>query len=246
MDAHQNRHGGGVRRMARWAANLAILAVIVGCAAWIVPSAFGYSRYIITGGSMTGTYDKGSVVFEEQVPVADLKVGDVITYLPPADSGLTTLVTHRIVDMQPADGGGVLFTTKGDHNPSADPWHFVLLDSKQPVVRFGVPHAGWVFIALADRQVRMLAVGGPAALIALFALAELAGAIRSSRRRPGSTPASAAGAVQDAPPQPRTERAAGVGPAPAGHDLVEGAATADLVRIPPQRLPDSPTPASIA
>lgn len=228
MDANQNRRGGAVRRVARWAANLAIVAVIVGCAAWIVPSAFGYSRYIITGGSMTGTYDKGSVVFEEKVPVADLEVGDVITYLPPAESGLTTLVTHRIVDMQPAQGGGVLFTTKGDHNPSADPWHFLLLDNKQPVVRFGVPHVGWAFIALADRQVRMLAIGGPAGLVALFALGELVGAVRSSRRRGGSTPESRTGTTLHPAPEPPS------------------ASTAGLVRVPPQRVPDAPAPAPVA
>ena len=33
---------------------------------------------------MTGTYDRGSLVFDEVVPVASLKVGDVITYRPPA------------------------------------------------------------------------------------------------------------------------------------------------------------------
>ena len=33
---------------------------------------------------MTGTYDRGSLVFDEVVPVDDLKVGDVITYRPPA------------------------------------------------------------------------------------------------------------------------------------------------------------------
>ena len=109
MSAEQPRRG-TARRLVRWTANLAILLVIAGCAAWIVPSAFGYSRYVITGGSMTGTYDKGSVVFEKPVPTADLRVGDVITYMPPADSGVSTLVTHRILKMEPAQGGGVLGT----------------------------------------------------------------------------------------------------------------------------------------
>ena len=230
MSEHTTR-AGAVRRTARvsvrWAANLAILAVIVGCAAWIAPSAFGYSRYIITGGSMTGTYDKGSVVFEEKVPVADLRVGDVITYLPPADSGLTTLVTHRIVGMQPAQGGGVLFTTKGDHNPSVDPWHFKLLDSRQPVVRFSVPHAGWVFIGLADRQVRMLVIGGPAALVALFALGELIGALRGGRRRPGTEPEVASEAAVPV----------AVGPTEAVPDLA--------ARVPAQRTTEVPVTAPV-
>ena len=177
---------GTARRLARWTANLAILLVIAGCAAWIVPSAFGYSRYVITGGSMTGTYDKGSAVFEKPVAVADLKVGDVITYMPPADAGVPHLVTHRILKMQPAQGGGVLFTTQGDNNPDPDPWHFKLLDSTQPVVQFAVPHVGWLFIGLADRQVRMAVIGLPAAVVALMALGELAGALRERRR--GTTP----------------------------------------------------------
>lgn len=224
MSAKQDTRVGGVRRTVRWAANLAILAVIAGCVAWIAPSFLGYSRYIITGGSMTGTYDKGSVVFEEQVPVADLHVGDVITYLPPAESGLTTLVTHRIVAMQPAQGGGVLFTTKGDHNPTADPWHFRLLDSRQPVVRFAVPHAGWVFIALADRQTRMLLIGGPAALVALFALVELAGAVRGGGRRTEETdPAAVPSALEQG--------------LPASDLPVPG-----FARVPAQRTTDVPTP----
>ncbi|GAA1931771.1 signal peptidase I [Nocardioides marmoribigeumensis] len=186
MRAEQKPRPTGVRRVARWGGNLAILLVIAACATWILPSAFGYSRYVITGGSMTGTYDKGSVVFEKPVAVGDLQVGDVITYMPPPDSGVPHLVTHRILRMEPADGGGVLFTTQGDANPDPDPWHFKLVDTSQPVVQFGVPQAGWVFIALADRDLRMVVIGGPAALVALLALAELVGALRE--RRKGTTP----------------------------------------------------------
>jgi signal peptidase I len=180
---------GPLRRLARWSGNLLVLALIAGLAAWIAPSLFGYSRYVITGPSMTGTHDKGSVVFEKAVPVADLRVGDVITYLPPPDSGVPNLVTHRITAMEPAEGGGTVLTTKGDANPTPDPWLFQLVDDEQPVVQFSVPHAGWAFIALAHREVRMLLIGVPAALIALFALFELVGAVRDSRRRdlPGAS-----------------------------------------------------------
>ena len=170
-----------VRRASGWAINTAVLLVMLAGLAWVAPSFFGYSRYVITGGSMTGTYDIGSVVFEKKTPVEDLRVGDVITYMPPADSGVNHLVTHRVTAMEPAEGGGVLFTTKGDNNPDPDPWHFKLLDQEQPVVQFSVPKAGWVFIALADRTTRMLFIGGPAALIALAALGQLLLALRGSR-----------------------------------------------------------------
>ena len=58
------------------------------------------------------------------------------------------------------------------------------------MVRFSVPHAGWAFIALAHREVRMLIIGVPAALIALFALLELVGAVRdpAAAALPGSRP----------------------------------------------------------
>ncbi len=36
---------------------------------------------------MTGTYDRGSIVYDRPVPVSSLKVGDPITYDPP--SGFT-------------------------------------------------------------------------------------------------------------------------------------------------------------
>jgi signal peptidase I len=169
----------------RIALNALMLVVMAGSALWLVPGSFGYSRYVITGGSMTGTYDKGSVVFEEPVAVEDLEVGDVVTYLPPASSGVTTLVTHRIIEIEPASGGGTLFSTQGDHNADPDPWRFTPGDTEQPVVRAAVPYAGWVFIALADRDTRMLLIGGPAALVALLALGELVGVARERRSPAG-------------------------------------------------------------
>lgn len=188
--AHADRPGGLRRaalRTSRWIVTLVVVAVMLACAAWIAPSFFGYSRFVITGGSMTGTYDKGSVVFEKKVPVDQLEVGDVITYLPPADSGVSTLVTHRIVGIEPADGGGTLFSTQGDASPRVDPWKFKLLDQEQAVAEFGVPHVGWVFVALADREVRMLVIGLPAALIALVALGQLVSALGGGRRKEART-----------------------------------------------------------
>ena len=61
-----------------------------------------------------------------------------------------------------------------------DPWKFSLTSGEQPVVEFTVPYAGHVFIALADRDTRMLVIGGPALLIALLALGEL---VRAATRR---------------------------------------------------------------
>lgn len=191
------------RRVLDLTFNLVVAVVVLGCLAWIAPSAFGYSRYVITGGSMEPTIHRGSVVFEKPTPVADLEVGDVITYLPPAGSGTTSLVTHRIIAMEPAEGGGVLFTTQGDANPDPDPWHFQLVDEQQPVVEQSVPYVGWAFVALADRTTRMLLIGGPAVLIALYALGQVLAALRP--RPAGAT--EPGGATDDPAPADTADRA---------------------------------------
>jgi signal peptidase I len=176
-----------------------VVVVMLGCAAWLLPTAFGYERYVITGGSMSGTFEKGSIAFEEEVPVEQLRVGDVITYQPPADSGTSSLVTHRIVSIRPGEDGRPLLRTKGDANDSIDPWRFSLTGSGQPVVRHTVPYVGHGFIALADRDTRMLVIGVPAALIALLALRDLVRAVRP--RRSGEASAAAAVPAQAVPGQ---------------------------------------------
>jgi signal peptidase I len=174
-------------RTSRWLVNALCVVVILFCAAWLLPTAFGLERYVITGGSMSGTFERGAIAFEREVPVDDLAVGDVITFQPPADSGVSDLVTHRIVSISEDEHGQPVFRTKGDANAVADPWRMSLQRSTQPVVAFTVPHAGHVFIALADREVRMALVGGPAGLIALLALAET---VRNLRRPDEETVAS--------------------------------------------------------
>lgn len=161
------------KRLVSLTGNLSLAAVILACAAYLLPHLMGYERYVITGGSMYGSFEKGSVVFEKPVPVEDLALGDVITYLPPADSGVGNLVTHRIVEIETDDAGQLVMRTKGDANGDVDPWTFSLVDEKQPVVEYTVPQVGYALIALADREIRMLIVGVPAGIIALLALVEL-------------------------------------------------------------------------
>lgn len=176
MAAH--RRPALVRRLGGYAVNLGLVVVTLLAAAYVLPSLMGYERYVITGGSMAGTHDKGSIVFERRVPAQELEVGDVITYQPPAESGVTWLVTHRIVAIKEVEGRQVI-RTQGDANPDPDPWRFSLTSQDQPVVEHSVPYAGWALIALADRETRMLLVGIPAGLIALVSLVQLAGALRS-------------------------------------------------------------------
>lgn len=147
----------------------------VGCLAlasvMLVPAALGYHRYVIVSGSMTGTYDRGSIVFDRPVATSSLHVGDVITYAPPPGAQyFHELVTHRIVWAGRDRSGGRAFRTKGDHNPSPDPWRFVLNRPSQDRVAFSVPYLGYAFAALGLAWVRMLVLALPALLIALAAV----------------------------------------------------------------------------
>src|SRR3954466_8588700 len=121
-----------VRRAGRALSALLLTAGVLFGGVLVLPALAGWQRYVIVSGSMTGTYDRGSLVIDDVIPVADLKAGDVITYDPPAGAGPTGLATHRIVSITPDPRtGGRIFRTKGDFNQSADPWTFTLSQPTQ-------------------------------------------------------------------------------------------------------------------
>jgi signal peptidase len=159
-----------VRSVGRWATGAALLAAVVVAMLVLLPSLFGWQRYAIVSGSMTGTYDRGSLVLDEVVPVGELQVGDVITYTPPAGDHL---ITHRIEWIGKDPTGARIYRTKGDANQVADPWTFRLERPTQARVAVGVPYAGYALMALGRRDVRTLVIALPALLIALVTLAGL-------------------------------------------------------------------------
>jgi signal peptidase I len=162
-----------IRRAGRIASGAALVIAVLAALVVLAPALAGWERYSIVSGSMSGTYDRGSLVYAEVVPVEELRVGDVITYLPPPDAGPDHLVTHRIHSIERDDAGRPVYRTKGDANESADPWTFTLSEPTQARVRMGIPFAGHVLTALSRKDVRMAAIALPALLIALFSLARL-------------------------------------------------------------------------
>jgi signal peptidase len=141
---------------------IAIVILIV-----VVPALLGLQRYVITGGSMTGTISRGSVIYSRLTPTDQLKVGDIITFYPP---GHSAPVTHRIVAIDKGQDGRSVFHTKGDFNQVADPWKVNLVQPKQARYVMHIPYIGYVLAALAIRQVRMILIGLPALVIAISLL----------------------------------------------------------------------------
>lgn len=167
MDDYPSR----ARQALRWTGAAATAICILLAAILLIPAALGYQRYVIVSGSMTGTYDRGSIVFDKEAPVGDLKVGDPITYQPPPGASPEKLLTHRIVWIGRDKQGSEIFRTKGDANETADPWTFTLDKPEQAKVAFSVPYVGYLLAALSIPAVRVLAIGIPAVLVALLILA---------------------------------------------------------------------------
>jgi len=170
----------------------AAMAVLFGLAAvMLVPAALGYHRYVIQTGSMTGTYDAGSIVYDRPVPTASLRVGDPITYAPPPGASPShKLVTHRIYRIAIAPDGRRVFQTKGDFNLLPDNWRFVLPQPTQDEVKFHVPYLGYAFELLSVPRYRKLLIGVPAVLVAMWVVAGLwkEGGEAQRRRERGVVP----------------------------------------------------------
>jgi signal peptidase I len=132
----------------------------------LLPAALGLQRYVITGGSMTGTIGKGSVVYSRLVPVSSLRTGDIITFVPPSQ---TEPVTHRVLSVTRRPGKFV-FRTKGDFNAVADPWTITFTQPKLARYSFHIPYLGYALGLLSIRPLRMLLIGLPALIIAISLL----------------------------------------------------------------------------
>jgi signal peptidase len=161
------------RTAGRVALNVVFVAMMACVAIMLVPAALGFQRYVILTGSMTGTYDRGSIVYDRPVPVSDLKVGDPITYSPPPGFTHQIRVTHRIWSIHVGSDGERIFKTKGDANLHPDVWQFTLNQPTQERVVFHVPEVGYLFLLLSLRDFRIVLVGVPAVIIGLILMLRL-------------------------------------------------------------------------
>lgn len=167
--------------MRRLLATAALLALAGLGALMLVPALLGYQRYAITGGSMGAALPRGSIAYEEVVPTARIRVGDVITYRPPGAGA--ERITHRVVWTGRDDRGARLYRTRGDANRAADPWTFRLDGRRQARVVLHVPLAGYALAVLSVQAVRIAALGLPALAIALGAFARVWREVRAGRPR---------------------------------------------------------------
>lgn len=83
------------------------------------PSVFGFTPMAVLSGSMSGDapdhIEVGDLIFVGKTDIQELKIGDVIAFMPEK-----SVTTHRIVGIETDDDGKLLFTTKGDANNTQD------------------------------------------------------------------------------------------------------------------------------
>jgi signal peptidase I len=125
-------------------------------------------------GSMTPDIPKGALVVSEKVDGKDVRNGDVVLFVPPdpftPPDGRP--VVHRVVSVEPRDGGAVEVRTKGDANPAEDPWTADLTKGETRRSVASVPYVGSV----------LLFFGSAGGLITLAGLALCVFAVNLLRR----------------------------------------------------------------
>jgi signal peptidase I len=156
-------------RVLKWVVFVAVLGI---AGLMLIPTLLGYDRYVIVSGSMEPAIGTGSVVYDQPVPVEDLAVGDVVTFVPPTEYHQEDPVTHRIHKISRSAKGAREFRTKGDANEDVDPWTIVFDGPEQARVEHHVEKVGYVYIALSNRWVQLLFIGVPA--MVLFVLIVIA------------------------------------------------------------------------
>jgi signal peptidase I len=155
-------------RVVSWLVNGLLVIAIAMTVVIVLPALLGYSRVVVAGRSMETALPYASLAYDEIVPVDDLKVGDVITFIPPPEYNVENPVTHRIYSITTLDSGQRAFQTKGDNNDSVDPWTMTLDKSEQGRVVFHIPYLGYVYIALSHWWVRFVLIVIPLLACALW------------------------------------------------------------------------------
>jgi len=78
---------------------------------------------VVPSASMAPTLNLGDLILVRGVDIAAIRQGDIIVFNVPApyDRYTPSPIVHRVVGVK-VEGDEVYFETKGDNNPSADPW----------------------------------------------------------------------------------------------------------------------------
>ncbi len=75
---------------------------------------------VVVSNSMYPTLKINDIIIVKNVPIDDIQVGDIIVFKSPLNP--QTPIVHRVINIIEDVGGSKIFITKGDNNPTPDPW----------------------------------------------------------------------------------------------------------------------------
>jgi signal peptidase len=129
------------------------------------PSIAGYQMFVVVSGSMSPSFDTGSLVFARSMDPMAIEAGDIITFKGASNNSMLT--THRVVHVNTE--GGLNFTTRGDANNVNDP-NPVPADRVVGKVHGSVPYLGYVLGFAQTRQGLILLIFIPGLLVIVYEL----------------------------------------------------------------------------
>lgn len=134
-----------------------------------VPQVAGYQLYTVLSGSMSPTFDTGSVVALKPLASQDVRTGDIITFKEPDDP--KKYVTHRVMKVI-NKGGSLSFITRGDANDAADPKP-VSASNLVGKVHFSIPYAGYLTSFTKSKKGLLTLIVIPGLVVLFFELRKL-------------------------------------------------------------------------
>jgi len=209
----------------------------------VVPRMSGATAYTILTGSMEPKYPPGTLVVSKPVDPKALRAGEIITFNRP---DTPEIVTHRIDQITYTAGGQMQIQTKGDNNPSRDPW-VLHPENVRGRLWYSIPYLGYANNALSgkDKSMVIKVLAGGLVLYGLYAFGTSARdrVRRKSDDQPGTddtpAPAPAMAPVMSAGPRvlPPTHRAPVMQPAPTAYAAPSAPYRVPLAGAAAQRTP---------
>ena len=145
-----------------------LLFVVQSRLADTMPIIAGHQIYVVLSGSMSPTFNTGSIVVVSMTEASSIEKGDIITYIDPEDSNV--IVTHRVrgINTEPS----LSFTTRGDAN-DADDLYKVPAENLIGRVRYFVPYVGYVVSFSQTREGVLSLILVPSLIIIISELRKL-------------------------------------------------------------------------
>ncbi|MDO9398135.1 MAG: signal peptidase I [Herbiconiux sp.] len=122
-------------------AALLVLVLALAVITILLPALVGGRPLTVLTQSMEPGLPPGTLIVIRPEPVADIRLGDVLTYQ--LESGKPAVVSHRVIEKTFSTDGSTTFVTKGDNNDLADE---APVQEVQVVgtLWYSVPLLGWV------------------------------------------------------------------------------------------------------